>query len=48
MVPEPPSLHDAFKPDGRKTAAFVDTDTTPNLSGQNQKKPPKGLVCFTD
>lgn len=32
------------KPDGRKTAAFVDTNTTPTLSGQNQKKPSKGLV----
>lgn len=43
MVPEPPSLHDAVK-----TADFVDTDTTPTLLGQNQKKPPKGLVCFAD
>lgn len=32
------------KPYGRKTTAFVDTNTIPTLSGQNQKKPPKGLV----
>lgn len=36
------------KTDKRKTAALVDTNTTPTLSGQNQKKPPKGLVCFAD
>lgn len=47
-MPESPSLLEAFKPDGRKTAASVDSNRPFTLSGPNQKKPPKGLVCFAD